>query len=326
MSMMQIMDSIEYLENLGYKVLSPLPMDLIKHPAGAKLGAVVDTETIGKAPLDPQTKLIELGIVVFAYDPVTFKVLGPVRELSQYVDPGCFIPSETTALTGITNEMVAGAKLDKSAITAVLEGVDLIVAHNVSYDRPVVEREVAMDIFRTLPWVCSIKDIDWLKRGINGTKLEYLAMVSGFHYKAHRASVDCFAVTHLLQVTDTFKELYRVKDSVSYQIWAIGDTFAMKDVLKAKDFVFDAGSPTTSKGWVKSCSELEYQLWVDWLLESIYKKSSIRLPVREVNRTQWHSLHAPVAQMVLVTKSKPPALDIDPELHDIINIFEEPPH
>ena len=319
-----LLDCMDALTNAGYKVLAPLTAELVAIPAGAKLGAVVDTETIGRVPLDARTKLIELGIVVFAYDPISLRLHGAVRELSQYVDPGCPIPEETTLLTGITQEDVMGQSLDMAKIEAVLEGVEFIIAHNVMFDRPVVEREVGLDLFKKLPWVCSIKDIDWMAHGLNGTKLEYLAMVSGFHYTAHRASVDCFAVIKLLLVTDTFKELYRAKDKVSYQIWAVGDTFQFKDILKEKSFMFDQGSATTSKGWFITCDETEYQGWCDWLLATIYRKEKAMLPVRKIDRTQWHSLAAPNAQSVSVEASAPKARTTRAVALD--DMMDEEPH
>ena len=69
-------------------------------------GVVIDTETTG---LDPDTsKIIEIGLVAFEYDPVSGQ---PIRVIGSYgglEDPGHPLSKETTELTGITDAMVAG--------------------------------------------------------------------------------------------------------------------------------------------------------------------------------------------------------------------------
>lgn len=73
-------------------------------------GLVVDTETTGTNP--DQDAIIELGMVLFEFDPqsgVAYNVIGSFDELE---DPGFPIPPDSTAVHGITDKMVINKKID----------------------------------------------------------------------------------------------------------------------------------------------------------------------------------------------------------------------
>jgi len=55
-----------------------------------------------------------------------------------------------TALTGITNDMVAGKVIDPAEVTVFADPADLVIAHNASFDRSFVER--FCDVFVHKPW------------------------------------------------------------------------------------------------------------------------------------------------------------------------------
>ena len=57
-------------------------------------------------------------------------------------DPHCPIPDAITELTGITEEMVRGKRIDDARVAALLAEASLIVAHNASFDRPFIERRL----------------------------------------------------------------------------------------------------------------------------------------------------------------------------------------
>ena len=134
-----------------------------------KTGLFVDVETTG---LDPERhEIIELAMVPFTYskDGVIFSTGEPFQGLQEPKEP---ISAEITAITGITQEMVAGHALDAHQVDAVVEIVDLIVAHNASFDRRFLER--FSPSFETKPWSCSIEQVDWRAEGFDGTRLGYL--------------------------------------------------------------------------------------------------------------------------------------------------------
>lgn len=298
-------DEIFKVEAAGFRVLRPMPTVLIEAPADAKFFVIADTETIGKDPRSADTKLIELGLVRFAYNPENMEIYGPVAELSQLKDPGVPIPAETTMLTHITDEMVVGQRLDYGEINNLLRDAEFIVCHNVSYDMPVIQREVAVQAFKELPWLCTMRDIDWLARGINGTKLEYLGMLHGFFYEAHRASIDCHAVGMLLCYAPcAFEELVSHVSDKLVQVWAVGANFSSKDILKGKGFLFDSGTATTPKAWNIQCPIEKLEEYQDWLLTNVYAADSALIQMRTLSKANQYAESLPAPTSVRITKQR----------------------
>lgn len=185
------------LEATGdYRVIRRLkPRPRIMPPPGTpvRLGLMVDVETTG---LDPQRdEIIELAMTPFTYglDGAVFSVEEGFQGLRQPSDP---ITPEITAITGITNDMVAGQVIDPAAVARFAAPASLVIAHNAAFDRRFLER--FSDVFSTKPWACSFSQIDWATEGFEGAKLAYLAQAAGFFYDRHRAMSDCLATIELL--------------------------------------------------------------------------------------------------------------------------------
>src|SRR6185295_3726310 len=89
--------------------------------------ACVDLETTGGAAA--YHRVIEVGIVLLEGGVV-------VEEWSSLVNPGGYIPSGITALTGIDTGMVADAPRFQELGAAILRRLDgcLFVAHNAGFD------------------------------------------------------------------------------------------------------------------------------------------------------------------------------------------------
>ncbi|MEY3794810.1 MAG: hypothetical protein RLZZ521_2139, partial [Pseudomonadota bacterium] len=157
-----------------YKVLRRLTHTSVFNPAlrGNQLcrGVVLDTETTG---FDPQhDKVIELGMLLFDFDPLTGEIHKVLDVFDELEDPGFPIPPATIAVHHITDDMVQGKQIDDAKVNALLKNVVVVIAHNAGFDRPFVEAR--WPIFETLNWACSIKDIDWREEGFGSAKLEYL--------------------------------------------------------------------------------------------------------------------------------------------------------
>jgi len=97
----------------------------------------------------------------------------------------------------MTNEMVAGKKLDEAAIERMLDGVRVVIAHNARFDRPFMERRLRS--FSSLPWACSLRDVPWDVLGLGGARLEYLAYRYGLFVEGHLAEIDCRALLEVLR-------------------------------------------------------------------------------------------------------------------------------
>lgn len=253
----------------------------------ARRAAIVDVETTG---MDREAdQLIELGLVAFDYDGESGQV-GPVAaRYSGFEDPGRPIPAEVTRIHGITDAMVAGQQLDQDAIGKVLDGVDLVIAHNAGFDRPFVERR--LPLFAGLPWGCSLRDVPWKDYGMTSAALEFLAYRAGYFYDAHRAEMDCLAVLAVLSGplgesgTPALQALLaRVRES-SYSIAALRSHFDTKDLLKARGYRWNPDI----KVWAREVAGAAREAEFSWLKAAVYGGREAEVEVETLSARERYS-------------------------------------
>ncbi len=238
--------------------------------AGAALhrAVVLDTETTGTDLESDQ--VIELGLVAFDYEPQTGQIVRIAAVYDSLEDPGMPIPAETTAIHGITDEMVAGQRIDDSAVAALVHGAQWIVAHNAAFDRPFVERR--WPLFERLPWVCSYAQIPWSQEGFAGSKLEYLANRCGFFFEGHRSEIDCRALLEILRRPlpksgqIAWHQLLSAGTQPAYRLSALDAPFESKDLLKARGYRWDAKRRCWNKVMDRDAAAAE----APWLKEHVY--------------------------------------------------------
>ncbi|MCX7193933.1 MAG: 3'-5' exonuclease [Proteobacteria bacterium] len=261
-----------------------LPRTVFNEHQGQKLsrGVVVDTETTGVDP--DKDAIIELGMILFEFDPQTGQAYRVLNTFDQLEDPGFPVPPESTEVHGITDEMVKGARIDDDSVAQFLAGVSLVIAHNAKFDRVFLEKRLAL--FESLPWGCSFAQVDWRGEGIGSAKLDYIAYQYGFFYEAHRAEGDCFALLEILQqplpksgnlvLTSILSSL----SQKSYQIFATGSPFETKDMLKSRGYRWDG----VKKCWHTTVAgDDAIKAEVSWLKNSVYSGKSARVEIEVHN-------------------------------------------
>lgn len=247
-------EMIKALEKTGeYKVLRRVQQNTYMHkPDGSstRRALYVDVETTGLSPVNDE--IIELAMVPFNYgsDGRIFEVLSPFQS---FHEPNGPIPEEITRITGIEQSMVAGKKIDISAVDQLVAEADLIVAHNAAFDRRFLERMTPS--FVNKPWGCSAYDVNWREEGFEGTRLGYLVSLAGYFFERHRAVNDCYAAIQLLSHPLpksgrlAFEALLEKARSTSYRIWATRAPFELKDTLKRRGYKWNSGENGTIKSW-----------------------------------------------------------------------------
>lgn len=235
------------------------------------LGLYVDVETTGlNAGTD---KIIELAMVTFEFtsDGRIFRILDHYDE---FQDPGFPIPDGIVALTGITDDTVRGRQIDAETVTRHLDSASVVIAHNAEFDRTFLERE--FPVFEKKAWACSIHDIPWSERGIEGAKLEYIAYRLGFFFDGHRAINDCLAGVHVLaqkfpeSEDSILKSMLDKARQNEYRIWALGSPFDSKDILKSRKYRWNAGDNDQPKSWYIDVSGDVLQSEINFLHQQIY--------------------------------------------------------
>ena len=254
---------------------------------------VLDTETTGLE--HSRDKIIELALLRVDVDTATGLACGEVRVYDGLEDPGQPIPDIARKITGIDDSMVQGQQLDLARIAELLEGVDLVVAHNAGFDRPFVEAR--LPAFAAKAWACSFADIDWKQQGRESAKLSALALELGWFYDAHRAEMDCHALLAVLQAplpesgVTGLAALLEAARGTRYRLQATGAPFDAKDLLKDRGYRWDAAN----KVWhTRLADEAALQAECDWLAAQVYRGRAARVQVEALDAQVRYSSRAGV--------------------------------
>lgn len=235
---------------------------------------VLDTETTG---LDQsKDKIMELALLRVDVDRATGLPVGAVQVYDGLEDPGMPIPAEVQEITGITPDMVQGQRLDEERIAALLDGVDLVIAHNAGFDRPFCEARMAR--FKELSWACSFAEINWKEQGRGSAKLESLALELGWFYDAHRAEMDCHALLAVLanplpRAGHTgLTQVLQQSAKPSYRLQATNAPYDAKDKLKARGYRWGA----EQRVWHTRVGDPKtLQTEFEWLKENAYNQRAV---------------------------------------------------
>lgn len=238
-----------------------------------KTAIVLDVETTG---LDPTSdEVIEVGMVKFAYLP-SGQIVRIIDTFSSLNEPTREIPPEATKLHHITNDMVAGHKIDESAVDAFVSDAAIVIAHNASFDRRFTERY--WPAFVDKPWACSVSSIDWRAHGFEGSRLAYLLAGVGLFHEAHRAVDDCRALLEIL--ASSLPSIERTALSVllenarkrTIRIWAEYSPFDLKDELKKRGYRWSSGDDGRPKAWYIDIDESREADEIRYLSDHIYRR------------------------------------------------------
>jgi DNA polymerase-3 subunit epsilon len=270
-----------------YRILRRLePRTMIVKSDGTptRRGIFVDVETTG---LDPLTdEIIELAMVPFDFTS-DGRIFAVHESFSRFRDPGRPIPAVVTALTGITDAMVAGTSIDTSEVQEFL-GPDAVIifAHNAGFDRRFVEKFCSA--FTMLPWACSWAELPWAEEGFDSAKLAHLAAAFGFFYDGHRAVHDCQAGVEILArafprsgrgVLGTLLESAR---QPRWRIWAAAAPFELKDSLKRRSYRWSDGSDGRPRAWYIDVPEYGIEAEFAFLRREIYGRDDVDIASRRM--------------------------------------------
>ena len=127
----------------GVRTLLPLPRVTgcvpKAFPKDGRVIAIVDCEATSLNPFT--AKIIELAVMGIIVDGEG-RVVGNTPISSWLEDPGEALSDEVKLVTGIDDEMLAGQSIDERAALGILNRAEMIVAHNASYDAPIMERRL----------------------------------------------------------------------------------------------------------------------------------------------------------------------------------------
>lgn len=206
----------------------------------ARDGIILDCEATG---LKPKTdKVTQLAMLKIKFDEQGIISFG--ERFDRLRDPGMPIPQEVTDLTGITDAMVKGKQISDQEVADFMADPELVIAHNASYDRSMLEANFPDAGFERVRWDCTVEQIDWKARGLSSAKLELIAQAHGFTYDAHNAVSDILMLGHVLNLSGAdggrtaFAEMWENGSVETLQIVTVGAPFNAKDAQKERGYKF----------------------------------------------------------------------------------------
>lgn len=254
---------------------------------GTKRAVIVDVETTGLS--HDRDVIIQLAVCPFEYtaDDV---VVRADPSLTWLEDPGRSLDPEIVRLTGLTDDMLMGQRIDDVAVAELLESATIVIAHNAAFDRPFLERR--LPIFSSMHWACSWKDIPWGGEGMAIQKLEWLLLhLCGKFFRAHDATEDCEVVLELLSTTlphdgrSGLRALLECARVATVRVWAEGAPFDAKEQLKARQYQWFAGSPGAERAWFRDLPATSLSAELEWLETQVYANAQVRATVSDLHRT-----------------------------------------
>src|SRR5205814_1219262 len=112
-----------------------------------RTGILLDVETTGLNTA--QDEVIELAMIKFTYLPDD-RIAAITGIFTSFHEPSIPIPEEIVELTGITDQMVSGHRIDPDAVASFITDAVLVIAHNATFDRKFAERYWPQ--FERKPW------------------------------------------------------------------------------------------------------------------------------------------------------------------------------
>jgi DNA polymerase-3 subunit epsilon len=287
-SMLEATGEYRILRRLRSRSMGPPPTG-----AAVRRGVFVDTETTG---LDPETdEVLELAMLSFDYA-VDGSYVSPAGSFDRLRDPGRPISAEVSALTGITDDMVAGKSIEQAEVVSFLEGSALVIAHNSLFDRRFCER--LFPIFDKRPWACSLHEVDWKAEGFESGRLSLLANASGLFFDGHRALADCEAGLELLSLhlprsgRTGMSMLLESARRPRWRIRAVRAPFAQREILKRRGYRWESAARGQPGAWCTEVEESAFEEECRFLRNDVYRGSNVALDTRLLTAFERYSSRA----------------------------------
>lgn len=194
----------------------------------------VDAETTGLSYYDDE--VIELAIILFAFDRGLNRIVGILDEYVGLREPTCELSEGAMDVNGITWEIVQGQCLDRSRVEVLFEQAEFLISHNASFDFTFVHH--LFPSVQLKPWLCTMSGIDWYGKGFQSRGLQQLISRHGIRPgKAHRGLDDAQAALTLLSSEDPsgttyFEELLRGPEAAKLKRTILDQHMAYGDMIR----------------------------------------------------------------------------------------------
>lgn len=159
------------------------------------IALLLDTETTGTSRND---QIIEYAHTLFRVDAMTGEIVEVLDQYSAFQEPTVPINPFAQQVHGISLDQLRGQALDVAHIESNLRYAQLVLAHNVGFDKRFVSAVVPNAAI--MNWRCTMRSIDWLAQGVTSRKMEDIIRFYGISaLTRHRAADDVRCTLEAIQ-------------------------------------------------------------------------------------------------------------------------------
>ncbi len=294
-------DSVSILSAMSEEPqLQQVPMTLpavADEPTDAKVFTIIDLETTGL--IFSEHQIIEIALLSVSYS-VSRGILSIREEYTALNDPKEPLSEIVKKVTHLTDNDLAAKSIDWHHVLRILEQSEFIVCHNSSFDRKFLEAATPQFIqnkIKIMPFGCTLKDIDWVQRGCEGSRLKYLEDIAtletpdeklyqratlrslnlqlGFEFSGHRALNDCFATLNLIRQApnNALVELVNSIHESKTLVCATNTPYKGSDRIRKHNFFYE--KEKNPQGWYKTISAKDVPIVEEWFNEEIYMNPAL---------------------------------------------------
>lgn len=175
---------------------------------------------------DCQIKFVTKGIVMYDPEKVPEGVPTPWKEKND-------------------NRVVVD-KFSHEVLQKILLNVEVVVAHNASFVYHFLSQTFGKSAFRSTPFACTMKGINFAEKGINTLSLEFLAYKYDLWYNLQEE--ETAAIIKILSLDDNFPELVERLFLPSNKIVLNSTAYSDKDKIKSLGYHWNPDK----KNWYKN--------------------------------------------------------------------------
>ncbi len=237
-------------------------------------GILLDVETTGLDRV--RDEVIELAMIKFDYLP-DGSITRVADVFTAFNEPSRPIPPEITELTGITDEIVAGHRIDPDAVAAFADDAVIVIAHNAGFDRKFSERY--WPVFQHKAWGCSADGsglaqtwLRWLAAGLSARRRRFLSSGPPGDRRLSRAAGDSRVRIARSRCAGTGGSSGTRPQENDAGLGESESPFDLKDELKRRGYRWSDGSDGRPKSWYIDVEESKEASEIEFLRKTIYMR------------------------------------------------------
>ncbi len=259
--------------------------------------AIIDIETTGGSP--KSSKITEIAIFKHNGTEIT-------DQFVTLINPEMEIPDFIVKLTGISDEMVAGAPKFYEIARQIVEFTEdcVFVAHNVGFDYGMVRQEfkrLGFDYRRT--HLCTVRASRYVIPGHESYSLGKLTRNLGIELNGrHRAGGDALATTHLFQMlleTDKNKLSTFLQDDLNPAVLNPNLDLDMLDEIPNKTGVYKFFNEFSQIIYIGKSKHIRKR--IDQHLKNTKTKKGMQL-IRDIHRIEFELTGSELIALLLESK------------------------